>query len=209
MGRKVDLYGGTKTFNKKLALQEKYFDANFTDNSLIRLQSKKHVTTENKELSDIISTINKITPNNKITPDNLDKEEREALTQIKHMCQTTIEIKKADKSNTLVIMEKDDYEQKLVLEGHLQTPTYEQAPENANKKVFSKLKKLCNKYQSCVTPNERKVILKEDWSESQFYVLPKIHKSKTILDSISQHDGDYLNIPFPDDLKGRPIRERR
>ena len=205
IGRKADFNGGTKTFSKKLALQEKYFDANFTDNSLIRPQSKKHTTTENKELSDIISIINKITPNTKKTVDNLGKEEREALTEIQQLCQTSIEIKKADKSNTLVVMEKDDYERKLILEGHLHTTTYEKAPDDANKKVFSKLKKLCDKYQSCITPNERKVILKEDWIESQFYVLPKIHKSKTILDHIAQHAADYVKIPFPDELKGRPI----
>ena len=59
-------------FSKKLALQEKYFDATFTDNSLIRPQSKKYVTTTNSDLSDIVSTINKLMKN----LDNLDQEER-------------------------------------------------------------------------------------------------------------------------------------
>ena len=147
MGRKNDFYGGIKTFSKKLALQEKYFDANFTDNSLIRPQSKKNVTTTNTDLTDIISTINKITPNTKSTPDNLDQGERKALEEIKELCKTSLVIKKADKSNTLVVMEKNDYEQKLVLKDHLHTPTYERANDDANKHVFKNLVKLCDKTQ--------------------------------------------------------------
>ena len=162
MGKKNDFYGGIKTFSKKLALQEKYFDANFTDNSLIRLQSKKNVTTKNTDLTDIISTINKITPNTKSTPDNLDQGERRALEEIKERCKTSLVIKKADKSNTLVVMERNDYEQKLVLKDHLHTPTYERANDDANKHVFKNLVKLCEKHRNCLTKKERSAILKED-----------------------------------------------
>ena len=187
-GRKTDFYGGVKTFSKKLALQEKYFDANFTDNSLLRPQSKKRVTTSNKDLSDIISTINKITPNTKDTPDNLDREERKALEDLKKLCETSVVIKKADKSNTLVIIERDDYEKKLVLNDHLLTSTY----DNEYKQVYKDLIKLCDKHVKCITKNERKVILKEDWSESHFYVLPKIHKCKDILNHISRNNKEYV-----------------
>ena len=204
-GRKNDFYGGIKTFSKKLALQEKYFDSTFTDNSLIRPQSKKYVTTTNSDLSDIISTINKLTPSTKNTPDNLSKEERKALEEIKDLCQKSIIIKKADKSNTMVLMEKDDYEQKLVLEDHLHTSTYERANDDANKQVFRDMVKFCEKHKNCITKNELKMILKEDWSESQFYVLPKIHKCQDILEYISQHDKEYVHLAFPRNLKGRPI----
>ena len=192
-------------FSKKLVVQEKYFDANFSDRCVIRPTCKKYVISNNKELSDIISTINKITPSTKSTPDNLTRDERKALNEMKDICRSSIIIKKADKSNTLVLMEKNDYENKLVLEGHLHTPTYEKAPDDANKKVFSKIKTLCKKHSSCITDNERKVIENDDWSESQFYVLPKLHKCKSVLDNISQHDGEYIQMSFPDDLKGRPI----
>ena len=66
-------------------------------------------------MGDIVSTINRITPSPKKTPDNLNKEERRALEELKTLCQTSLVIKKADKSNTLVIMDKDDYEKRLVL----------------------------------------------------------------------------------------------
>ena len=186
-------------------MQEKYFDANFDDNSLIRPQSKKYITTKNKHLYDIISVINKLTPNEKFTEDNLDKEERKALEEMKSLCDGSLVLKKADKSNTFVIMDSSDYKENLVLKGHLHTPTYEVANDDASHQVYKRLKKFCDKHQSCMTTNERKVILKEDWTESQFYVLPKIHKCKTILDHISKSNHEYLKIPFPTDLKGRPI----
>ena len=188
-----------------MAVQEKYFDATFTDKSLIRPQSKKYVTTTNSDLSDIISTINKLTPNMKNTPDNLNQEERKALEEIKDLCEKSLIIKKADKSNTLVVMERDDYEKKLVLQDHLLTSTYEKANGDANRQVFKDLVKFCEKHKNCITKNELKVILKEDWSESQFYVLPKIHKCKDILDHISQHNQEYVHLAFHPSLKGRPI----
>ena len=121
------------------------------------------------------------------------------------MSKTDIEIKKADKSNTLVLMDKEDYKNKLVLNGHLYSPTYEKSDARANERVYKELVKLCDKYERCLTPSERKVILKEEWSESYFYILPKIHKSKAILDRIREAPSDYIQMPLPDDLKGRPI----
>ena len=183
-GKKTDFYGGVKTFTKKLALQEKFFDSDYTDTSLVRPQSKKYVTTTNNDLSEIIATINKITPSSKTTPDNLTREERLALNELKELCNTSVVVKKADKSNTLVVMEKTDYEQKLVLGDHLLTPTYEPSTDDANEKVFKDLGKFCKTHEHCLTKNEKKVVLREDWSESQFYVLPKIHKCKSILNQI-------------------------
>ena len=102
-GRKTDFYGGTKLFSKKLILQERYFDAETNDPSLICPQSKKYITTKNKQLSEIISIVNKLTPNEKFTADNLDKEERKALEELKILCDSSLVLKKADKSNTLVL----------------------------------------------------------------------------------------------------------
>ena len=47
--------------------------------------------------------------------------------------------------------------------------------------------------------------MNKEWSESHFYVLPKIHKSKDILTQINVNPMEYMQMPFPKDLKGRPI----
>ena len=169
------------------------------------MPSKKYITTKNKELTDIVSTLCKLDPETKEMNDNLDSEERNALNELRKLTTTSIEIKKADKSNTFVLMDKKDYKEKLVLKGHLETPTYEKAEQSANKKVYKNLVNLCNKYQECITKNERKVILNDEWTESKFYILPKTHKCAEILNKIKEESADYIQMPMPDDLKGRPI----
>ena len=68
-GKVSDFCGDTKTFSKKLIIQERFFDVPYQDKSLIRQPSKKYITTENKELTDIVSFLNKINPERKTTPD--------------------------------------------------------------------------------------------------------------------------------------------
>ena len=133
-------------------------------------------------------------------PDNLSEEERKAMEELIAMTKSEIEIKKADKSNTLVLMNKDQYKKQLVLDGHLLTPTYEKSDAKASEQVYKALVNFCDKYELCLTPAERKVILKEDWSESNFYILPKIHKSEKILKKIREEPSDYIQMPLPDDF---------
>ena len=204
-GKVSDFCGDTKIFSKKLIIQERFFDVPYCDQSLIREPSKKYLTTNNKELTDIVSFVNRINPESRNLPDNLSNEERKAMKELIALSKSEIEIKKADKSNTLVIMNKDEYKNKLVLEGHLHTATYEKSDAKANERVYKDLVKLCNKYELCLTPAERKVILKDSWSESNFYILPKIHKSEEVLKKIREEASDYIKMPLPDDLKGRPI----
>ena len=169
------------------------------------MPSKKYVTTNSKELNDILATINKLEPKTKITEDNILAEERRALEELKRLINTTIEIKKADKTNTFVVMDKNTYRDTLVLEGHLNTPTYERAPPDANKKVYRALIRLCDEFQTCLTKKEREVILTEDWCESNFYVLPKIHKSSEVARQIKHQRSEYIHMQYPTDLKSRPI----
>ena len=204
-GNVSDFCGDTYIFSKKLMTHEKYFDKQWKDESLFRKPSKKYLSTSNKELSDIIATINKIDPKKIEMNSNVCEDEERGLRELQSLSKTTIEIKKADKSNTFVIMDKETYKEKLVLEGHLNTPAYEKVkPENI-KNVYKDLVKLCEKYQTCITQNERKVILDEDWDTSKFYILPKINKCKQIIDEIHVRQSEYIHMPMPDDLTGRPI----
>ena len=43
------------------------------------------------------------------------------------------------------------------------------------------------------------------WNTSNLYVLPKIHKSKPIIDQITSSHNDYAEMTPPQGLKGRPI----
>ena len=128
-------------------MQELFFGSTWNDVSLVHTASKKYLTPSNKELQDIIATINKIEPSKKITVENITEEERTALNEIKELTRTTLEIKKADKTNTFVIMDKENYRQRLVLDCHLKTASYEEANEESDANAYKDLEKLCGKYQ--------------------------------------------------------------
>ena len=49
-----------------------------------------------------------------------------------------------------------------------------------------------------------KYILNSNWKSSNFYVLPKIHKSKKIIEEINVNQSICLNMQPPEDLKRRP-----
>ena len=204
-GNFFDFKNDTRVFTKKLITQERFFDSTYKDESIVRKPSKKFITTANPELCNIINTVNKLCPLEIEMESNIDPSEEQALKEIVQMSKNDIEIKKADKSNTLVIMDKEVYKEKLVLKDHLLTETYQKASPDANKKVFGKLKKLVNKHSNCLTKNENKVVLETNWKDSNFYILPKIHKSSEIKDAVASANSEYIHIEMPQSLKGRPI----
>ena len=204
-GNFFDFKGETKKFTKRLITQEKFFDSDFKDNSIVRKPSKKYLSSKNSELTNIVNTINKLSPTKIVMDSNVSKKEEKALKEIIKLSKDKIEIKKADKSNTLVIMDKDVYREKLVMKDHLLTSTYRKSPPDANQKVFKSLQKLVSKHSSCFTKKEIKVILDPDWEESNFYILPKIHKCKEIKEAIAQQNSEYVQMALPSSLKGRPI----
>ena len=204
-GNVTDFCGDTYAFGRRMELREIFFDSHSQDNSYIRKPSHKYISSKNKELTNITATIRKLEPARIHTPTNISIQEETALRELKSLTKTDIEIKKADKTNTLVIMNKSDYRDRLVQQRHLQTESYECVSENIDKSVYRNMKKLCVKHKDCLTKNEMDAILSEDWATSKFYVLPKINKSQTILDKIKETQCEYVEMPMPEDLKSRPI----
>ena len=102
-------------------------------------------------------------------------------------------------------MDAEFYRNKLVLSDHLETETYSVVPSNADEKVFKNLKKLVDKYKSCFTSKEIDFMINSDWKTSNFYVLPKIHKNKEIIERFKVSNSNYVQMNVPMDLKGRPI----
>ena len=193
----------TQDFTRKLKLIEKFHDSNYSDNSFVKHPSKLNVRCYNEELNKIITRLESSDPAITVTPDNLNQAERQALSEMK--AAKDIIIKKADKGNTLVIMDTKFYRDKLILSDHLETETYNVVSMDADKKVYKNVKKLVEKYKNCFTPKESNYMLNDDWNSSNFYVLPKIHKNKKIIDKFKESNTEYVQMPVPEDLKGRPI----
>ena len=72
-------------------------------------------------------------------------------------------------------------------------------------KVFIELKKLINRYETCVTKDEIRFICDESWTDAHFYGLPKLHKCKEVTDRISEVNSEYMKMDLPQSLKTRPI----
>ena len=102
-------------------------------------------------------------------------------------------------------MDTTYYRVSLVLEGHLNSDAYEKIPIDEDKVVVQNLRKLVDRHKDSLTDKEQQFITDFDWKTSNFYVLPKIHKSKEIIGKISSSNQEFVEMSPPTDLKGRPI----
>ena len=103
----------SRDFSRKLKLREKFWGCEFEDENLVKHPSNYNPKCENPELCKILSTIEQIDPLPQHTQDNLTKSERIALTELTALSKKDLVIKKADKGNTLVIMDVPFYRDKM------------------------------------------------------------------------------------------------
>ena len=196
----------TKDFTRKLKLRERFFNSNYTDESLVKHPSTYNVKPEDNELIKIVSTIENLEPMmNANASQNLSVDEYKAIKELNVLCETDLVIKKADKGSSLVIMDKSFYRDTLVMKDHLMTDTYVEANKDCDLKVMKDIKCLLGKHRSCLTDKEFKYVTDFTWKSSNFYVLPKIHKSKEIIEGLRKASKTYVRLPVPSDLKGRPV----
>ena len=117
-----------------------------------------------------------------------------------------IVIKPADKGSSIVIMNSEYYRDKLVLADHLHSSSYEKVNADSDDNVVEELNELVRKHSTCLTEKETAYIKDEEWRTSEFYVLPKVHKSKSIIEAVEKTNADVVSeLTDPPDLKGRPI----
>ena len=117
-------------------LQEKYFDSDWNDNSVVRQSAKKYMSTKNNDLKNIITALNRIEPTSIEKESNISSTEKQALKELKTLCKTVIEIKKADKTDVWWIMDKEDYREKLVLKEHLNREIYKKATKEGDMAII-------------------------------------------------------------------------
>ena len=192
-----------KSFTRQLNIKEKFYDSTSTDNSIVRNKSNKNFKPQNPELTNIINEIESLNPIFHEKSDNLTKQERLALKELKD--NPSIVIKKADKGGNLVIMDVDFYRNKLVLEDHLSSSTYRKVENNCDEKVMNQLNRHVQTYKECLTTKEQDYLTNFKWKSSNFYILPKIHKSNEIKHKTKESRTFFIEINSPIDLKGRPI----
>ncbi|XP_061180683.1 uncharacterized protein LOC133189301 [Saccostrea echinata] len=84
---------------------------------------------------------------------------------------------------------------------------YEEIPNNSDRKTMQKIKNLLKRHKtsSSLTEKEEDFLIDYEYSESNFYGLPMIHKSRKIKEAIKSQCSEYITCPYPDDLTFRPI----
>lgn len=133
---------------------------------------------------------------------NINKLEWDAIENLKN--DESIIIKEADKGSAVVIMDREYYKS-LCLSVLENSTYYEKQPSYESKEVMQKLKTIINEYGQQLTEKETKYLLSFNIKTSNFYGLPKIHKSQTIKDKCKISESTYINVTSPDDLTIRPI----
>ena len=193
-------------FCRKLRLREFFGREENSDDSIVR--NKKGTTIQrgrNKDLDDYIDVLKstKLSPYNKNTvKNNLNGTQKKALQDLQN--DPEIILKEADKGGAIVCMSKSFYKS-LVLQ-HLEDKNfYEKLPENPDKNIFRNLKQLCRKYRHLLQEKEFDYLTNFEMRTSNFYGLPKIHKSNSIKTAIEEQNQTYISTGEPTDLKLRPI----
>lgn len=203
-GDYFEVKNGLEQFTRKLKIRDIFWGQQFEDNSLVRNKSKKTFTSKNIDVKNLARSIEALEPEQVFVEDNLTPLERNALADLRN--NPNIVIKPADKGSSIVVMNTEYYRDKLVLSDHLQTESYDKVDTDRDEAVAAQLNDLLTRHATCLTKKEAEYVNMDEWKTSEFYVLPKVHKSKSIIEQVTKCTEDVVTgIIDPPDLKGRPI----
>ena len=206
IGNPQELSKDINEFNRKLRLAEYFDGAEDSDISIVRNKSNfTPPSKRNDALDEFINNVEKF-PKTQIQNNikyNLTKSEWDALQMLKE--DDDIIIKEADKGGATIIMNKEDY--KELVESILNDETYyTELSTSPEKDLQLKYKKYLQKFKCQLTDNEYDYLLNFEVKTSNFYGLPKVHKSKQINEKCKSTISGYVEISeHISDLKLRPL----
>ena len=206
LGNTQELNEDSNEFNRKLRLAEFFDGTEDKDISLVRNKSNFIPPSKrNDALDEFINTVEKFpkTPIQSNVKNNLTMQEQEALKILR--TNSEIIIKEADKGGATIIMNKEDYKElvETILNDEVYYTKLNTSPE---KELNLKYKKFLQKFKSQMTEKEFDYLLNFEVKTSNFYGLPKVHKSKQINEKCKSANSGYVEITDKiSDLKLRPI----
>ena len=71
--------------------------------------------------------------------------------------------------------------------------------------IFKDLEKLVAKFSNCLLKKEQAFLTNFSFSTTNFYGLPKVHKSKIIQEAIQVQHCEYIKVYEPSDITLQPI----
>ena len=104
----------------------------------------------------------------------------------------------------VVVLSTEHY--KTIIMQHLDdASTYKILDLNIDMKIRKNFKKLLHKYNKCFTESEQKFLNEKSFKTSNFYGIPKIHKSQVIEAAIHSQNTEVVEVREPRYLELRPI----
>ena len=216
----TELKADIQEFNRKLRLTE-YFapecegsdaeselesEGDITDSaSLVKNKTGfKPLHHKDKTLDSFIDYINHQPLSSQKTKDNLAHSERDALRSL--ISDDSIIIKEADKGGSVVILDADYYVT-MVQNMLNDQQSYQEVDATRNSDAQKNLNSYVWKYEDKeeITEQEADFLLKFNVKHSNFYGLPKVHKSAEIMNAIREQKSECVEVKSPKDLKFRPI----
>ncbi len=196
-------------FCRKLRLSEEFYKEDDSaeeedERPLVRNKSSYRGKKGRDQVLDTYINFLENSPMDKKEKQNFNLKTHEKWTLAKLKARTDIVIKQADKGGAVVIMDRDYYKDK-VGSMLLDRTHYQDVDSNEDKKVSDKISRFIDKYKHELKTQEIKYLTKHDWRTSNFYGLPKIHKSKEIKTEVEKVNSTYIHLEHPTDLTFRPI----
>ena len=195
-------------FTRRIQLAEFFHNTENTDDSLVRNNSKwTPPLGRSMALDSFIKNVTGIPLAN--TPQttqscksNINIKQRHAINDL--INNKNIIIKEADKGGAVVIMNTTHYKQMSdnILNDISYYKPLDKDPQKTERIQYNRL---LNKHKTCLREKEFKYLKEFETKHSQFYGLPKVHKSKTIQEQCQQTPDICINIKNVHDLNLRPI----
>ncbi|MEW8548114.1 MAG: hypothetical protein AB2693_31815, partial [Candidatus Thiodiazotropha sp.] len=192
-------------FNRKIRLKEFFYEQEDEDDSLVKNRSDfTPPKGRNEALEKYISTTSNFplsTAKSK-THYNISLQQRNVLKKLSE--DKEIIIKEADKGGAIVIMDSYFYQERIQLMLNDKT-FYKEITEKEIKNTMKKVLRFINN-QECLTKKENDYLCNFEVKHSNFYGLPKIHKSSKIKEACQSGEKlNYVKIEPPENLLFRPI----
>ena len=190
----------------RLRLIYHFRDDNNKDESLIRMKSSfcpnRH---DNEELEAICNSIKLSSIKISKPRDNIGGLRTALDSLMRKTSSNQLVIKPADKGSIIVVMSPQFYWD--MCWKHLNNPTfYEEVPNDPSNIIMEKLNSFLEKHKPRLTEKEHQCLAFTNYKLSNFYMLPKLHKSAQVNNVIEAERKEYIHIPEGvSDLDGRPI----
>ena len=182
-------------FIRKLRLTFHFCNSIYHDESIVKPTSTfTPKPNENQELEKICKTLMETEIKMKKTTDNISSLRNDLNSLIKRTIENEIVIKPADKGSIITVMSAEFYLN--MYESHLRNEEYYECMQDNDPSLLLKNRIIAypKKYKNLLTENEYKTLTQKTYKISNFYMLPKLHKSKELNDIISANNSEYINV---------------